>query len=594
VRIYGSRVVTLVGGVTEHSGFFNEDTDTLILFPRGAVVRLSSSVAPGDLLTLTNLKTDREVVCRVASVKPSAGAKAYVEIEFSRPVPGFWGIDFPSDAPKPSSPPLAPAVTAEPKLKQHPVESLSSVRTAAPINASNPFVAAPPPEAFKPASVPVIPPAIVETKRREQTVESVSSSPTHAPVRESTTPGATPDAWKPSSERVIALTIVEPKGKEQPVESSSSASAASPPSASKAPMIAPPLSESILDVSFPSHVPPLPSAPITPGAIFEPMKKEQVVELASPVRAATVPASASSFDGPFRLVEAALDEQGPAEPGARARQARRTLVLVCSVSLLILVGVSGVAYYRRLSKSPVETTVSPTPITAARSDMPDSAASRTQLQPNFDSGAQPGAQGQPPTSTVASVKTEAKPPAERPQVPTPASKPAAPSKTPQTPAGSSTPRKLTLRAPMPAKMAVSGEEPPPLVVGEVPGGVPGNQASGALGGIVSRGGLTPTPLPPKAHSPGAAGGRVQPARLLSRVLPVYPTAAKQARIEGDVTLQADVDTAGNVFRTKVVSGPLPLQQAAMDALRQWKYEPSRLNDEPVATQVLVVIKFRIR
>ena len=45
---------------------------------------------------------------------------------------------------------------------------------------------------------------------------------------------------------------------------------------------------------------------------------------------------------------------------------------------------------------------------------------------------------------------------------------------------------------------------------------------------------------------------------------------------------------------KVVSGPLPLQQAAMDALRQWTYEPSRLNDEPVPAQVLVVIKFRIK
>jgi len=141
------------------------------------------------------------------------------------------------------------------------------------------------------------------------------------------------------------------------------------------------------------------------------------------------------------------------------------------------------------------------------------------------------------------------------------------------------------------------EEPPPVVVTEVPGGVPGGQAGSPLGGIISgasRTGLTPAPPPiPEAQPPIRVGGRVKEPRLLSSVLPVYPPLARQSGVEGNVIIQADIDTAGNVVGMKVVSGPALLHQAAMDAVRRWKYEPSRLNDQPVPAQILVTVKFRL-
>ncbi len=69
--------------------------------------------------------------------------------------------------------------------------------------------------------------------------------------------------------------------------------------------------------------------------------------------------------------------------------------------------------------------------------------------------------------------------------------------------------------------------------------------------------------------------------------------ARQMRVEGDVTIQADIDAGGNVLGMKVVSGPRVLHEAAMEALRRWKYDPATLNDQPVPSNTLVTIKFRL-
>src|ERR1700730_3438680 len=75
---------------------FSESTKTVLIFGQGAVVRLSSSVAPGQLLFLTNEKTKKEVVCQVVNSKNYSGMSGYVELEFTEPVSGFWGMRFPA------------------------------------------------------------------------------------------------------------------------------------------------------------------------------------------------------------------------------------------------------------------------------------------------------------------------------------------------------------------------------------------------------------------------------------------------------------------------------------------------------------------
>jgi protein TonB len=58
-----------------------------------------------------------------------------------------------------------------------------------------------------------------------------------------------------------------------------------------------------------------------------------------------------------------------------------------------------------------------------------------------------------------------------------------------------------------------------------------------------------------------------------------------------VVVDTAIDAAGNVTTTKVISGPAMLRQAAVDALRRWKYSPATLNGEPIAVHITVTINF---
>jgi protein TonB len=100
------------------------------------------------------------------------------------------------------------------------------------------------------------------------------------------------------------------------------------------------------------------------------------------------------------------------------------------------------------------------------------------------------------------------------------------------------------------------------------------------------------PVAPAARLP--IGGDVIPARLLSSTPPAYPQLAKSQRIEGAVRIDALIDAAGKVSSMKVVSGPVLLHQAAMEALRQWKYQPAMLDGKPVAMHLTVTIQFRLQ
>ena len=90
-----------------------------------------------------------------------------------------------------------------------------------------------------------------------------------------------------------------------------------------------------------------------------------------------------------------------------------------------------------------------------------------------------------------------------------------------------------------------------------------------------------------------AGGVVQQARLIRSVPAEYPEFAKVKHVGGDVVMDAVIDTAGNVTNVRAISGPPSLQQAAVEALRRWKYEPARLNGQAVTQHLDVTLKFRV-
>jgi len=156
---------------------------------------------------------------------------------------------------------------------------------------------------------------------------------------------------------------------------------------------------------------------------------------------------------------------------------------------------------------------------------------------------------------------------------------------------------------IPRQIAQIKDEPPPsqpafsCVSGGVPGGVPGGQLRGVLGGILGPGSrqLVPPP-PPKLiprHGPYRVGGKVQAPRLLRQVQPIYPILAKVARVSGKVAIDSVIDEQGNVTQMKVVSGNPLLVTAALNAVEQWKYQPTLLNGQPIAVDMEVTVTFKL-
>jgi len=88
------------------------------------------------------------------------------------------------------------------------------------------------------------------------------------------------------------------------------------------------------------------------------------------------------------------------------------------------------------------------------------------------------------------------------------------------------------------------------------------------------------------------GGHAVPPRLLKSALPEYPVLARQRHIEGDVVVQADIDVNGNVKSAKAISGSELLRDAALGAVRQFKYFPAQLDGNATTSQVLVTVRFR--
>jgi protein TonB len=138
-------------------------------------------------------------------------------------------------------------------------------------------------------------------------------------------------------------------------------------------------------------------------------------------------------------------------------------------------------------------------------------------------------------------------------------------------------------------------EPDPNMMGMsggVPGGVAGGSMGGVLGGVI--GGAGGGPPPPKpTQSRIKQGGAVTAASLINRVQPVYPPLARQTRVSGTVRLHAIISKDGSVQQLEVLQGHPLLVQAALDAVRQWRYRPTLLNGEPVEVDTTIDVIFSL-
>ena len=91
--------------------------------------------------------------------------------------------------------------------------------------------------------------------------------------------------------------------------------------------------------------------------------------------------------------------------------------------------------------------------------------------------------------------------------------------------------------------------------------------------------------------PNAPGGQLEAPKLIYSPAPLYPAVARAQNAQGVVVIDALVDATGKVTEMKVVSGPMSLRQAATEAVSKWKYQPARLNGQPIAMHTNLNISF---
>jgi protein TonB len=166
------------------------------------------------------------------------------------------------------------------------------------------------------------------------------------------------------------------------------------------------------------------------------------------------------------------------------------------------------------------------------------------------------------------------------------------------------------RAVTPAKSATAAPvEPPDRVMPETPATPPAPpdpldvvsdpNATGPFvpddGGIVDT--LTPPPPPPAPPAPKqvyVVGGDIRPPQKIRDIAPRYPAIAQASRVEGIVILEALISEDGSVQNVKVLRGKPLLDDAATEAVRQWRFTPPLLNGQPVPVVMTVTVSFSLK
>jgi TonB family protein len=687
---------------------FSESSKTVLVFANGAVIRLQSSVAPGQLLFLTNEKTKKEVVCQVVKSKNYRNVSGYVELEFTEPVIGFWGMRFPGDRIAQSSPnasvPLpaaitpassapaigAPAAVAEtPKLvpTKLTVPTSESQHVAPPISAT-PAVTANSP--LKPATSTSTPAPLDMNLLRRASDPKLRAIPAIPAVPSNAVPIATkPETPKPEIAKPLAGDSTEAlraenarlqeqlsaflgqnvKKSEQPAPAASApevstlashgrqiSEIAAPPAASipdadakttpsKTPDAAPSAASSstvnvtpaLTKVSSVSLESLLDEEPVKIPAWLESLARNSATppetkvdsELASSFLTSSLetqdsrvvpqhessaqdlqvdeePASAAdaSVSGIFEVPAPNFgansmfsDEQTSAEGAAKSKKG----FVFAAIAAGVLLAAGGGYWYTHQDAAIFGG--------AQRSSHSASAA-----QPNLPV-ASPGiststADAQvPQPSSAANVSSTRSAIAVKDSavVSAPVNNNTAATAGRSVPPANSVPS-AAVGSPVDAKSAAAQPKKPALgavhlsapTVSRKSNGSDVGDADVALNNSTDAGdaalGATfaPSSGPAAPTAPVPVGGDVKSAKLLKSVPPAYPAFAKTQHVSGDVKVDALVDAEGRVTTMKIVSGPAMLHMAAMDALRQWKYQPATLDGRAVPMHLTVTIQFRLQ
>ncbi len=178
---------------------------------------------------------------------------------------------------------------------------------------------------------------------------------------------------------------------------------------------------------------------------------------------------------------------------------------------------------------------------------------------------------------------------------------AAPPPPPPPPPPAPPPPEQRVEVPVPTSGDVAPIEPPNEIAPEPPedlarlldAGVPGGIPGGVIGGLMPEVPPPPPPPPPAPRRPVRIGGQVKEPTLVHRVAPVYPVLAVARQLEGVVILEALVDQDGRVEELRVLRSNGVFDDAALDAVRQWRYTPVLLNGQPEKFILTVVVSFAL-
>src|SRR6266404_2614105 len=614
---------------------FSETTNTVLVLANGAVIRLSSSVAPGQLLFLTNEKTKKEVVCQVVKSKNYRSLSGYVELEFTEPVLGFWGMRFPGDR-QTSHAPAAPVVakpepalngmglgkSAEPKPSSYADASPAAANVTTNLaDAVEEFKTEIKADARPTSKADFLAPgeaSIDGLKLEANRLQEQLSALLFADQKETKPAGSiTPPSKQELGEaaaKILDMTKEEPAASklQEPAKSDLNASAQSMPKSaevaakssfddeeSKIPAWLEPLARNAA-----VHAPPAEEVASHPDNQFEEWQPPAAPEAASSQKAA---APAKSVSGTPKYTPATplfgnslLSESAPE---VRRRSGSGKGIWIGVAAGLIAAAAGGAWYFRDSLASfvPAHSTVqSSTAVPSAPAASPAVPAGVTV-----------------PSSSVASAESSSGRKASavvEPSAPATANltqgKMQSAAITERIPRSNSS--NDMIKAPENSVEVVEPEIKKPSL-GAVRLAKPkmrhsaSVQANGAPEPelelnkeTLSSGNSLGTNFSESSKQPAApaavvpVGGDVKPAHLISSVPPAYPALAKTQHVSGDVRVDALVDAAGRVTTMKVVSGPSLLHQAAMDALRQWKYQAATLDGKAVPMHLTVTIQFRLQ
>jgi protein TonB len=122
----------------------------------------------------------------------------------------------------------------------------------------------------------------------------------------------------------------------------------------------------------------------------------------------------------------------------------------------------------------------------------------------------------------------------------------------------------------------------------------GQNAQAAKRGNNTESGAAPSASSKTPATPAKAPANVIAASIVTQTNPEYPPKARAARIQGDVVLHANVDKEGKISEVQVLSGDDTLAQAALEAVRQWRYKPMLVDSEPKEFDTTITVTFSLQ